>query len=94
MKIRSADASDLDSLLRLNYQIGVMHFENAPEAFVKPSSEEKAFLLKALNDQSRLFLVAEISGDVVGFVTGLCCVIRFRSRVALLRLIVSQYGKF
>ncbi len=24
----------------------------------------------------------------------LCCVIRFRSRVALLRLIVSQYGKF
>lgn len=25
---------------------------------------------------------------------GLCCVIRFRSRVALLRLIVSQYGKF
>ncbi|TYW37173.1 GNAT family N-acetyltransferase [Vibrio cholerae] len=69
MKIRSADASDLDSLLRLNYQIGVMHFENAPEAFVKPSSEEKKFLLKALNDQSRLFLVAEISGDVVGFVT-------------------------
>ncbi len=49
MKIRSADASDLDSLLRLNYQIGVMHFENAPEAFVKPSSEEKEFLLKALN---------------------------------------------
>ncbi|MCR9386833.1 hypothetical protein [Vibrio metoecus] len=54
MKIRSADASDLDSLLRLNYQIGVMHFENAPEAFVKPSSEENEFLLKALNDQSRL----------------------------------------
>ncbi|MGH2441475.1 hypothetical protein [Vibrio cholerae] len=25
---------------------------------------------------------------------GLCCVIHFRSRVALLRLIVSQYGKF
>ncbi len=24
----------------------------------------------------------------------LCCVIHFRSRVALLRLIVSQYGKF
>ncbi|EOG7719259.1 N-acetyltransferase family protein [Vibrio parahaemolyticus] len=69
MKVRAAEASDLDSLLRLNYQIGIMHFENAPEAFVEPSSEEKDFLLKALNDQSRLFLVAEITGDVVGFVT-------------------------
>ncbi|PAR44618.1 GNAT family N-acetyltransferase [Vibrio metoecus] len=69
MKIRSAEASDLDSLLRLNYQIGIMHFENAPEAFVEPSSEEKEFLLQALNDQSRLFLVAEFAGDVVGFVT-------------------------
>ncbi|GHZ80827.1 Mycothiol acetyltransferase [Vibrio cholerae] len=26
MKIRSADASDLDSLLRLNYQIGVIAY--------------------------------------------------------------------
>lgn len=69
MAIREAQSSDIDALLRLNYQIGMMHFENAPEAFVEPSSEEKEFLLRALNDQSRLFLVAEISGDVVGFVT-------------------------
>ncbi|MFY2163126.1 GNAT family N-acetyltransferase [Vibrio alginolyticus] len=46
-----------------------MHFENAPEAFVEPSFEEKEFLLRALNDQSRLFLVAEVSGAVVGFIT-------------------------
>ncbi|HAS7003420.1 TPA: GNAT family N-acetyltransferase [Vibrio parahaemolyticus] len=69
MEIREAQASDIDSLLRLNYQIGIMHFENAPEAFVEPSSEEKEFLLSALNDQSRLFLVAEVSGAVVGFIT-------------------------
>ncbi|MDF4592856.1 GNAT family N-acetyltransferase [Vibrio parahaemolyticus] len=69
MEIREAQASDIDSLLRLNYQIGIMHFENAPEVFVKPSSEEKEFLLNALNDQSRLFLVAEVSGAVVGFIT-------------------------
>ncbi|MEK2003074.1 GNAT family N-acetyltransferase [Vibrio parahaemolyticus] len=62
MEIREAQASDIDSLLRLNYQIGIMHFENAPEAFVEPSFEEKEFLLNALNDQSRLFLVAEVSG--------------------------------
>ncbi|EOK5711854.1 N-acetyltransferase family protein [Vibrio parahaemolyticus] len=69
MEIREAQASDIDSLLRLNYQIGIMHFENAPEAFVEPSFEEKEFLLNALNDQSRLFLVAEVSGAVVGFIT-------------------------
>ncbi|EPZ9280965.1 TPA: N-acetyltransferase family protein [Vibrio parahaemolyticus] len=69
MKIREAQVSDIDSLLRLNYQIGIMHFEKAPEAFVEPSSEEKEFLLRAVSDQSRLFLVAEISGEVVGFIT-------------------------
>ncbi|EHZ7124115.1 GNAT family N-acetyltransferase [Vibrio vulnificus] len=69
MKIRVAQASDIDSLLRLNYQIGVMHFENAPEAFVEPSFEEKEFLLRAVNDQSNLFLVADFNSDVVGFLT-------------------------
>ena len=69
MKIREAQASDIDSLLRLNCQIGIMHFMNAPEAFIEPTSKEKEFLLSALNDQSRLFLVASISGDIVGFVT-------------------------
>ena len=69
MKIRPAQIADIDSLLRLNYQIGIMHFENAPESFVEPSPEEKEFLLRALTDQSRLFLVAEISDQVVGFIT-------------------------
>ncbi|EHH1265209.1 GNAT family N-acetyltransferase [Vibrio parahaemolyticus] len=69
MEIRRAQASDIDSLLRLNYQIGMMHFESAPEAFVEPSSEAKEFLLRALDDPSRLFLVSEVSGEVAGFVT-------------------------
>ncbi|MDO6583873.1 GNAT family N-acetyltransferase [Photobacterium sp. SP02] len=69
MEIRRALKSDIDSLLLLNQQIGVLHFENAPEAFVKPSSEERQFLLNALNDLSRLFLVADVLGEVVGFVT-------------------------
>ncbi|EJO3996466.1 GNAT family N-acetyltransferase [Vibrio vulnificus] len=69
MEIREAREADIDSLLRPNYQIGSMHFENAPEAFVKPSPDEKEFLHRALSDPSRLFLVAEISGDILGFIT-------------------------
>ncbi len=69
MEIRKAEQSDIDSLLHLNHQIGIMHFENAPEAFVQPSAAEKEFLLNALSDSSRLFLVAEVAGAVVGFVT-------------------------
>ncbi len=47
-----------------------------------------------------MFKIADIEIDkqdqVSTFIAAerLCCVIRFRSRVALLRLIVSQYGKF
>ncbi|MCD1223550.1 hypothetical protein B4924_15090 [Vibrio cholerae] len=39
-------------------------------------------------------LIFLLSIGIIYFIYGLCCVIRFRSRVALLRLIVSQYGKF
>ena len=69
MEIRPAHASDIDSLLRLNYQIGILHFENVPQAFTKPSDEEHAFLLQAINDSSRLFLVAETSTNIIGFIT-------------------------
>lgn len=69
MEVRKADESDIESLLRLNHQIGVMHFENAPQVFVPPSPAEKEFLLNALSDSSRLFLVAEVADNVVGFVT-------------------------
>ena len=49
----------------LNEQIGTFHFENAPEAFTKPSVADKEFLQSTLSDKSRLFLVAEIEGIVV-----------------------------
>ncbi len=35
-----------------------------------------------------------VEGRFINPTLWLCCVIHFRSRVALLRLIVSQYGKF
>ncbi|WP_087026581.1 GNAT family N-acetyltransferase [Thaumasiovibrio subtropicus] len=69
MKVRNAVRTDIVDLLRLNYQIGVLHFENAPESFVEPTSEERAFLLSALDNPSRLFVVAEVDDEIVGFIT-------------------------
>ncbi|WP_297575008.1 GNAT family N-acetyltransferase [uncultured Deefgea sp.] len=71
MRVREAEVTDLEELLVLNEQIGVFHFENAPEAFAKPSAADKAFLQNALSDKSRLFLVAEIENKVVGFLTAI-----------------------
>ena len=67
--VRRAERSDIDALLRLSHQLGLTHFDNAPEAFVQPSDAEKDFLLSALDETARVFLVAEIDGDIVGFVT-------------------------
>lgn len=55
----------VNSVFVLNEQIGTFHFENAPEAFTKPSAADKEFLQSTLSDKSRLFLVAEIEGIVV-----------------------------
>ncbi len=66
---RRAERSDRVSLLRLNHQLGLTHFNNAPEAFVQSSDAEKDFLLTALDETDRVFLVAEVAGDIVGFVT-------------------------
>ena len=71
MRTREAKATDLEALLVLNEQIGTFHFENAPEAFKKPSPADKEFLKNSLSDKSRLFLVAEIESRVVGFLTAM-----------------------
>ncbi|MDW6004909.1 GNAT family N-acetyltransferase [Vibrio mangrovi] len=71
MIIRKAEATDVDGLLTLNYQIGKLHFENVPQAFVEPSDADRNFLLEALRDETRLFLLAEIEDKVVGFITAI-----------------------
>ena len=71
MRTRDAVEADLEALLVLNEQIGTFHFENAPEAFIKPSAADKEFLQNSLRDKSRLFLVAEIESKVVGFLTAI-----------------------
>ncbi|MGG6417903.1 hypothetical protein ACQ5T5_07490, partial [Vibrio cholerae] len=53
-----------------------------------------ATVAQTVNETAEQALNATRLTDNVVHEIGLCCVIRFRSRVALLRLIVSQYGKF
>lgn len=70
MQVRKATWDDIDSIVELNRQIGEYHHSNAPEVFRAPSAEEKVFFSRALADDSRLFLVAEVSQIVIGFLTG------------------------
>ena len=69
MKIRSATPDDLDALFDLNKQINELHHLYAPQAFVAPSEEDRTFLINMLADEERLFLVAEESQQVLGFIT-------------------------
>jgi ribosomal protein S18 acetylase RimI-like enzyme len=69
MDIRKACEGDIDDLLALNKQIGEYHYQHAPDVFTKPSEAEKEFLINALNDTDRLFLVASLGDHVIGFLT-------------------------
>ncbi|YCO01263.1 GNAT family N-acetyltransferase [Vibrio sp. VNB-15] len=69
MKVRPATPDDLDALFELNKQINELHHLHAPQAFVAPSEEDRAFLINALADEERLFLVAEEHQQVLGFIT-------------------------
>ncbi|MCJ8351294.1 GNAT family N-acetyltransferase [Moritella sp.] len=99
MNIRKATIDDLDGLVDLNKQIGEFHFENAPSVFCKPSEEEIQFLLQALNDQERLFLVSTIDKKVTGFLTATISqneVIPFLSKEPICRvgtIVIDQYHR-
>lgn len=69
MEIRKATELDLDAIVELDRQIGQIHFEQAPEVFCPPSSQQLAFLLDAIQREGRLFCVALVEGLVVGFLS-------------------------
>ncbi|MBR7628955.1 GNAT family N-acetyltransferase [Aeromonas popoffii] len=69
MEIRTATEQDIDAILELNRQIGLIHFEHAPEVFCPPSPQERDFLLNAIGSEGRLFCVAVLDAEVVGFLT-------------------------
>jgi ribosomal protein S18 acetylase RimI-like enzyme len=69
LEIRTATEQDIDAILELNRQIGLIHFEHAPEVFCPPSPQERDFLLNAIGSEGRLFCVAVLDAEVVGFLT-------------------------
>ncbi|MEN9532778.1 MAG: hypothetical protein RIQ83_2002 [Pseudomonadota bacterium] len=69
MEIRTATGQDIDAILELNRQIGLIHFEHAPDVFCPPSPQERDFLLNAIGSEGRLFCVAVLDAEVVGFLT-------------------------
>ena len=69
MEIRTATEQDIGAILELNRQIGLIHFEHAPEVFCPPSPQERDFLLNAIGSEGRLFCVAVLDAEVVGFLT-------------------------
>jgi ribosomal protein S18 acetylase RimI-like enzyme len=69
LEIRKATEQDIDAILELNRQIGLIHFEHAPEVFCPPSPQERDFLLNAIGSEGRLFCVAVLEAEVVGFLT-------------------------
>jgi ribosomal protein S18 acetylase RimI-like enzyme len=69
LEIRTATGQDIDAILELNRQIGLIHFEHAPDVFCPPSPQERDFLLNAIGSEGRLFCVAVLDAEVVGFLT-------------------------
>ena len=61
MIIRNATSNDIDAIMELNQQIGQYHFDNVPNVFVPPSSQDKPFLLSAILDEHRFFGVVNAS---------------------------------
>ncbi|WP_428243625.1 N-acetyltransferase family protein [Gynuella sp.] len=69
MTIRKATPADLDGLVKLNHQISEYHHLHAPNVFTPPTPEAAGFISKALQDNSRIFLVCELENKIVGFLT-------------------------
>lgn len=69
MEIRRAAESDIDAIVELKRQIGLMHFEHVPQVFCAPSVEERDFLLNAIRNEGRLFCVAVDNEQVLGFLS-------------------------
>ncbi|GHY78522.1 phosphohydrolase [Vibrio cholerae] len=95
------EVEKLKSIQRQTKPVGLDRYENSAEhswhvclsaLLLKDFANEPVDIVRVM----KMLLIHDLgeieAGDTV--IYWLCCVIRFRSRVALLRLIVSQYGKF
>ncbi|HFG1789496.1 TPA: hypothetical protein ACGF4R_003510 [Vibrio cholerae] len=75
----------------LNFGQDGVHFSNGIRWYAEDLVEDPEVYLKNVDPEENKF---GLNAALSLWFQWLCCVIHFRSRVALLRLIVSQYGKF
>jgi ribosomal protein S18 acetylase RimI-like enzyme len=68
--IRKAVAEDYSGLIELFDEIDAIHRDNLPRLFQKPNGpvREIDYYLGLISDESTAVFVAEMDGDVVGFV--------------------------
>lgn len=68
LTLRRPVVSDAEALIRQMQQADreTLFLAREPEEFKFTVSEEEAFIQQVLEDENRLFLVAEVSGQVVG----------------------------
>jgi ribosomal protein S18 acetylase RimI-like enzyme len=68
--IRSATAQDYDELCAIIGQVDALHREHAPDVFRKPDgpARERDYILGLLADKDHHLFVAEVEGQMAGFV--------------------------
>lgn len=74
MIIRKAQKRDLDSLTSMSYELEKFHQRLSPKFFLSVNNNFKASMKKVFNSFLRsplkIILVAEVNGQVVGYISG------------------------
>lgn len=70
IEIREATSEDYDDLCVVIDQVDTLHCENLGQIFQKPRGpiRDKAYILSLIEDEDTGLFVAEVSGEVTGFV--------------------------
>ena len=70
ISIRNATAADYNSLCDLFDEIDALHRDNLPHIFQKPDGAARApeFFLGLITDENIALLVADLGGELVGFI--------------------------
>jgi ribosomal protein S18 acetylase RimI-like enzyme len=69
LTIRAARARDYDQLCQLIDEVDALHRDNQPHVFRKPSGpvRDKGYILDLIAQEHMRLLVAEVAGQLVGF---------------------------
>lgn len=72
MEVRKAKLEDFDAVSGLSDEINEQHYSYMPNDFIQPNEagRDKEFWIEFWKSDGSIFLVAEVAGKVVGFITG------------------------